>query len=333
MSRSQCRSLVVEKPLEPPKWKFVDMQPVRPAFFADEGAIKESTSYRMRQPRYKFVNMQLERPSSEAPELIGRQAQSYIDMPKKPEIRLAKETIAELLQDEIPDPNDFAWLNERQRRLDAGEGEDQLLRFPPLGRQQRKIKQSRSITRAVRESKAELKSSLDTIEQDIKDGRADNQGGFMRVIADIAQIAQEGRLTSAKLARLERIINALNLPDYKQTGLPAVLDQKQYREEENLVLIYLIKNQRKKFDASLTPAVLGAAGIPVPRRQTLDVKNRNDIAWDLTGSTGLGPAPNINKRMLDFVMGTSPNHVLIPEYRIVITRTQLTSLQATGFPI
>jgi hypothetical protein len=111
------------------------------------------------------------------------------------------------------------------------------LRFPPLGRQQRKIKQSRSITRAVRESKAELKSSLDTIEQDIKDGRGESQGGFMRIIADIAMIAQEGRLTATKLNRLEKIINVLNLPDYKQTGLRTALDQKQYRQEDHLMLI------------------------------------------------------------------------------------------------
>jgi hypothetical protein len=47
----------------------------------------------------------------------------------------------------------------------------------------------------------------------------------------------------------------------------------------------------------------------------------------------MGPAPGVNKRMLDFVIGVSPDHVLIPEYRIVITRAQLAALQATGFPI
>jgi hypothetical protein len=332
MSRSQCQSVEVDKPIQPPTWKFVSMVPVRPAFFADEGAIKESTSYRMRQPKYRFVDMQLERPSSEAPELIGRQVQSYVDMPKKPEIRLAKETIAELLQDEIVDPNDFAWLNERKRRLDAGEGEDQLLRFPPLGRQQRKIKQSRSITTAVRESKAELKTSLDTIEQDIKDGRAETQGGFMRVITDIAALAQVGRLSATKILKLEQLITALNLPDYKQSGLPAAVDQKVYNAEEGTILIYLLKPPRRNFNPSLTPELLTRAGIPTPRRQTLD-KKKNTIVWDLTGSTGMGPAPDIGKRMLDFVMQSNPDHVLIPEYRIVITRNQLAALRSEGFPI
>lgn len=328
MSRSRCRSIEIENPIQPPKWKFVSMQPVRPAFFADEGAIKEPTSYRMRKPKYKFVDMQLERPSSEAPELLARQAQTLIDMPKKPEIRLAKETIAELLQDEIPDPNDFAWLNERKRRLDAGENEEQLLRFPPLGRQQRKIKQSRSITTAVRESKAELKSSLDTIEQDIKDGRAETQGGFMRVITDIAAIAQEGRLTATKIGRIEQLLGAMGLPDYKLSGLPADIDSKLFENEENVLLLYLIKKQKDPVDAGFSGA-LARAGILPPRALAL---GGNRIAWDGTGATALFAPQPIDKDQLGVLMA-DPDNILLPDYRMVVTRAQLAAIRATGFPI
>jgi hypothetical protein len=214
---------------------------VRPSFLEDTEVVEAPKASLLKQKAFDYISAVPIRSGFNTAPPLPRQTKEVIDAPVKPTFKLDKETMSELLGENIPDPNDTAWLAERARRLAAGETEANLTAFPPFGRPQKMLKKiQRSLTTAARMSSARTNTELTKIIQEIKDGRAETEQGFVDIIADLQNIIQAGNANNAQLVAA---VKSLNLPS-AQNVLPFTFyDYKGYIANKNVIDADLIRRQ------------------------------------------------------------------------------------------
>lgn len=112
----------------------------------------------------------------------------------------------------VPDENDVAWLNEFDRRLAAGENEEQILLNPPLGRGQRMVERQLS----VNELSKQLEHAVDMAGQD-----SEKLGVLLNQIGNL--VLQLGTSTDTKyktlLDRVLKTANEINIGSYSTINL------------------------------------------------------------------------------------------------------------------
>jgi hypothetical protein len=196
------------------EYNFQSAVPVRPAFEEQTEVVDDKKISSLRQRAFQYVSAVPTRPAFDEVAPVPRQTEEVIGIMPKPTVRIDDKSIAKLLAEEVPDPNDFAWLAEAKRRRANGETEEQLRDFPPLGRKQKTIKKSRAdLDSASRLLKRETKATLDRLEQDVKDGKADTEQGFTRIYTALGNVASKTAAVEDRL-QLQRIVESMRLPQF-----------------------------------------------------------------------------------------------------------------------
>jgi hypothetical protein len=112
----------------------------------------------------------------------------------------------------VPDDNDVQWLNEFNRRLAAGEDEEDILINPPLGRQQRMVEQQLS----VNEISLQLQTAVTMAGQD-----SEKLGQLLNQIGNL--VLQLGTSNDTKhkqlLDRVLKLANEINIGSYATINL------------------------------------------------------------------------------------------------------------------
>jgi len=223
------------------QYKYESAVPVRPAFLEDTEVVREPKASKLKQKAFDYISAVPVRPAFDSVPPVPRQTKEVIEAPKKPTYKLDKDTMEKLLGEDVPDPNDVKWLNERARRLAAGETEAQLIAFPPFGRPQKTLKKiQRSLTTSASMSTARTNTELAKIIQEIKDGRAETEVGFAEIIGDLQNIIRSGNANNAQLVAA---VKALNLPGAGSTLPFTFYDYKGYKDNQAIIDADLIARQ------------------------------------------------------------------------------------------
>jgi hypothetical protein len=115
---------------------------------------------------------------------------------------------------------------------------------PPLGRPQRTVSQTINFA----ESNATTKEKLDTLTNEIADGRAETRAQQVALTGQLAILMGDTRgierLTRIELTNLARTIATLNLPtNHKMMGIqPRYIDNNFYNNNSGLVNLYLFSS-------------------------------------------------------------------------------------------
>jgi len=225
----------------PREYRFESAVPVRPSFHQDTEIVQAPKASLLKQKAFDYISAVPVRSGFNTAPPLPRQTAEVIEAPVKPTFKLDKETMRELLSEEIPDPNDLTWLAERERRIAAGETEAQLTAFPPFGRPQKMLKKiQRSLTTAAKMSGARTNAELNKIIQEIKDGRAETEQGFIDIIDDLQNIIRAGNANNAQLVAA---VKALNLPKAANSLPFTFYDYKGYMDNKAIIDADLIARQ------------------------------------------------------------------------------------------
>lgn len=229
--------------------------PDRPAYLEDTVIIDDTRKGNiLRQKVMKYASAIPERPAFDTVPPVPRQFAGIIDFPKPKEVRLAKETIAQLQMEEVPDPDDGAWLKEYKRRKDDGETDEQLRRFPPLGRKQRTIRRKK-ITKettpgpdigALRASLDAMTQAIDKLVEDIKTGGLQEEKKYTAVANSLDTILNAyldgGDIKNSDWTKLRQSVALITSYSREDYGLPAVITDLTPENRLN-VAKYLIAQQ------------------------------------------------------------------------------------------
>ena len=223
------------------QYKYESAVPERPAFLEDTEVVREPKASKLKQKAFDYISAVPVRPAFNSVPPVPRQTKEIIEAPVKPTYKLDKETMEKLLGEEIPDPSDVKWLEERARRLAAGETEAQLTAFPPFGRPQKTLKKiQRSLTTSASMSTRRTAEELRKIIQEIKDGRAETEVGFAEIIADLQNVILSGNANNAQLVAA---VKALSLPSARDTLPFTFYDYKGYMDNKAIIDADLISRQ------------------------------------------------------------------------------------------
>jgi hypothetical protein len=223
------------------QYKYESAVPVRPSFLEDTEVVREPKASKLKQKAFDYISAVPVRPSFNSVPPVPRQTKEVIEAPVKPTYKLDKETMEKLLGEEIPDPDDKKWLDEKARRLASGETEAQLTAFPPFGRPQKTLKKiQRSLTTSASMSTRRTAEELRKIIQEIKDGRAETEVGFAEIIADLQNVILSGNANNAQLVSA---VKALSLPSARATLPFTFYDYKGYMDNKAIIDADLILRQ------------------------------------------------------------------------------------------
>jgi hypothetical protein len=159
-------------------------------------------------------------------------------------IQLSEKTLLDLTGIDMPDPLDFNWIAEFNRRKALGESEEVLKRNPPLGRQQRTIKKRINIGEAT----TTFGEGLQIVNKLILEGRAETLSERAILGAEISKIVANTekleRMEQTNYIRLLRAIARIQMPSgFRDAGITQRLwDNKQYSKNQGLINLFLMSN-------------------------------------------------------------------------------------------
>ena len=118
----------------------------RPAYRSATSTIDKMGSVHLPQnERTGIGNRTIIRPNFISPPIKGREVLNFEKLQATDieqsgiKVQLGDKTIEKLFKVYINDPTDVKWIEEKNRRLQAGETEEEIERNPPQGRPQRKV--------------------------------------------------------------------------------------------------------------------------------------------------------------------------------------------------
>lgn len=185
-----------------------------------------------------------------APEIKGREALNFERLQAQDietggiKVQLGDKTIEKLFKVNVPDPSDRKWLEEKTRRLAAGETEEQLEQNPPLGRPQRTIKKMMNFGAQG----LNVNDKIELVKSAVEQGNADNRNEMARMIANTAQIlnniANLRNINNAGLNNLRQAIRRMAIPKHwRAMGFPhRYYTSQQYLQNAGLINLFLLSN-------------------------------------------------------------------------------------------
>lgn len=223
----------------------------RPAF--KSGTIEEPNKSipRLRgNDRDGMGNKRIVRNNFIAPEIRGREVLSFERLQATDieqagiKVQLGDKTIEKLFKVQVGDPTDRKWLEERTRRLAAGETEEQLRENPPLGRPQRTINKMVNFGAQGLSTDDKIESIKAAVEQ----GNADNRNEMGQIIAQTAlllgNLGNLRNITQTGMNNLRQAIQRMFVPKHwRAMGFDhRIFSLDQYREQAGLINLFILSN-------------------------------------------------------------------------------------------
>lgn len=185
-----------------------------------------------------------------APEIRGREVLNFEKLQATDieqagiKVQLGDKTIEKLFKVQVGDPTDRTWLEEKTRRLAAGETEEQLRENPPLGRPQRTIHKMVNFGAQG----LSVDNKIESIKAALEQGNADNRNEMAQVIAQTALIlgnlANLRNITQVGMNNLRQVINRMFVPKHwRAMGFThRIFSLDQYREQAGLINLFILSN-------------------------------------------------------------------------------------------
>mgnify|MGYP003113404920 CR=1 FL=1 len=248
-------------------------------------------------------NRDITRPNFIAPDIRGRETLNFERLQAQDiaqggiKVQLGDKTIEKLFKVQVPDPSDRQWLEERTRRITAGETEEQLEQNPPLGRPQRTISKRMNFGAHG----LNINDNIELVKSAVEQGNADNRNEMAQVMASTAQILGNlgnlRNINNAGFNNLRQAIRRMSVPKHwRAMGFPhRYYTYQQYLQNAGLINLFLLSNLQDYPDRTFNEPVhsfnVGAGGYVamsvanlsriLPRRQNqtkgkfLDLQSRS----------------------------------------------------------
>lgn len=162
-------------------------------------------------------------------------------------VALGDKTLEKLISVQIDDPNDTEWLAERERRLNNGESEEQLKVRPPLGRPQRKIKQ----TTLLEQKNMALEDKLEQLTTAVNAGFATSNADKARITAELALLVDRVRslvnLTRDQYDQIIDITEKIQFPkDWRAVSSSRYVTRDEFLQNKGIILLYVLNKAQNK---------------------------------------------------------------------------------------
>jgi len=223
----------------------------RPAFKSGTIVEPDKSIPRLRgNDRDGMGNKRIVRNNFIAPEIRGREVLSFerlqaLDIEQAGiKVQLGDKTIEKLFKVQVGDPTDRTWLEERDRRLAAGETEEQLRENPPLGRPQRTINKMVNFGAQGLSTDDKIESIKAAVEQ----GNADNRNEMGQIIAQTALLLGNlnnlRNITQTGMNNLRQAIHRMFIPKHwRAMGFThRIFSLEQYKEQAGLINLFILSN-------------------------------------------------------------------------------------------
>jgi hypothetical protein len=222
-------------------------------------------------------------------------------------VKLSDKTISDLFKVVTVDPSDKEWLNEYNRRLGAGETEEQLKAFPPLGRPQRPLTKMVNFAEASNVSSLNLTQKLDLLLTAVKS--APSVVDPAKILADIWLVVDNiEKFSDTNFEALAAILRKSGAVDrdprvYFGARYHRFWSRRQYLESKAKVDTFILANNTT---GSASRPLVGTLGDPVkleslittlglPREKILD-----DSGDDVTGPGDAFYFDIVNLSIIDY---------------------------------
>jgi hypothetical protein len=182
------------------------------------------------------------------------------------DVNLSDKTLGELFAVDVDDPNDKLWLDEKERLilkyeatgLSPAQIKIELLSLKPLGRDQRKIRQTNNIGT----SSLSFTKKLEEIEEEIRQNRIYDNGKLVVIENQLNSILSSsediGKMTFTQLNELVNLLETLNIPkNYEELNLPRLIGISYYNSKAGIINMFLLKNAEYDSIVSLDRPVYG----------------------------------------------------------------------------
>lgn len=185
-----------------------------------------------------------------SPEIRGREVLNFERLQAQDieqagvKVQLSDKTLEKLFKVQVPDPTDKKWIEEKTRRIAAGETEEQIKENPPFGRPQRSVNKMVNLG-AVGLS---VEDKLESIKAAIDQGGANSNNMVGQLIAQVVSVLDDVKklrnISQTGLQALQDIISKLPIPKtWQQMGFThSIFSLKQYKEQSGLVNLFLLNN-------------------------------------------------------------------------------------------
>jgi len=162
-------------------------------------------------------------------------------------VALGDKTIEKLINVQIDDPSDTEWLAERARRKALGESDEQLKNKPPLGRPQRKIKQ----TTLLEQKNMALEDKLEQLTTAVNAGFATSNADKAKVVSELALLVDRVRslvnLTRDQVDMITEITEKVQFPkDWRAVASSRYLTKQEFQANKGMVLLYILNKAQNK---------------------------------------------------------------------------------------
>ena len=195
-------------------------------------------------------NRDITRTNFISPEIRGREVLNFerlqaTDLEQAGiKVQLGDKTIEKLFKVQVGDPTDIKWLEEKTRRIAAGETEEQLKQNPPLGRPQRTI--NKMVNFGAQGLSVDDK--IESIKAAVEQGNADNRNEMAQIIAQTAlilgNIGNLRNITQTGMNNLRQAISRMFVPKHwRAMGFThRIFSLDQYKEQSGLVNLFILSN-------------------------------------------------------------------------------------------
>ena len=158
----------------------------------------------------------------------------------KPTIELSDKTLEKLINIQVPDITDTEWLNERARRLARGESEQGLAQSLPLGRPQRTISKTTSLSNANNS----IDARLETIRNSIAQGRILNTAEVVKLANTLLPVILSTRTTVNQMQQAAQLAQGLGIPKtWDKAGLAhRIWSHRQFIDDAGEIMLFLLSN-------------------------------------------------------------------------------------------
>jgi len=162
-------------------------------------------------------------------------------------VALGDKTIEKIVNIQVDDPSDVEWLAEYTRRKNLGESEEQLKVKPPLGRPQRKVKQST----LLEQKNLDFKDKLEQLTTAVNAGFATSNAEKARITSELALLVDRVRslvnLTRDQYEQIIDITEKINFPkDWRAVSDERYLTRDKFLQNKGIILLYILNKAQNK---------------------------------------------------------------------------------------
>jgi hypothetical protein len=161
-------------------------------------------------------------------------------------VQLSDKTLASLLNVQVPDKSDQSWLDEKNRRLTAGETEQQIDIAPPFGRVQRTVTRKTNLG----DANNSIETQLQAVTQSIAQGNTLTRNAIVQLGASLVPNITNTKTTVEQIALAQKAAARLGIPQsWKDAGLAHRLwSSSQFARDAGEILLFLLSTTPQGFD-------------------------------------------------------------------------------------